>query len=74
MERLKTLKQHFSFDEANIKIVNDTSLFAKKVNRRDPLLQEMVEDMQSRISKFRDGMLMVEPNDKEYETKQFKWS
>ena len=69
MERLKTLKQHFSFDKDNIKIVDDPSLFAKKVNRQDPLLHEMVKDMQSRIAKFRDGMSKVEPEDKDYEIK-----
>ena len=66
MERLKNLKEHFSFDEANVKIVDDPSMFAKKVNRRDPLLREMVEDMQSRIAKFRDGMSRVEPEDKDH--------
>ena len=36
-------------------------MFAKKVNRQDPLLHEMVEDVQSRIAKFRDGMSRDEP-------------
>ena len=44
-------------------------MFAKKVNRQDSLLREMVEDMQSRITKFRDGMSRVESEDKEYEIK-----
>ena len=40
-------------------------MFAKKVERQDPLLYDMVEDMQSRIAKFRDGMSRVEPEDKD---------
>ena len=49
--------------------MDDPSVFAKKVNRQDPLLQEMVEDMQSRIAKFRDGMSRVEPKDIDYGVK-----
>ena len=59
-EKLKKLKQHFSFDETKVKILDDPIMFAKKVNRRDTLLHEMVEDMQSRITKFRDGMSRIE--------------
>ena len=56
VEKLKTLKQHFSFDKTKAKIVDDPAMFARKVNRRNPLLHEMVEDMQSRIAKFKNGM------------------
>ena len=55
-EKLKTLKQHFSYDKNRVKIVVDPPVFAKKVDRHNAELHQMVEDMQSRIAKFRVGM------------------
>ena len=40
-------------------------MFAKKVNKQDAELHQMVEDMQSRIAKFREGMSKVEPEVKD---------
>ena len=36
-------------------------MFAKKVNKHDAKLHQIVEDMQSRIAKFRESMSGVEP-------------
>ena len=64
-ERLKTLKQHFSFENTKVKILEGPVILAKKVRRQDTLLREMVDDMQRRIARFNHGMSRVEPEHKD---------
>ena len=61
VDKLKTLKQHFSFNKTKVKIMDNLAILAGKVNKQDRLLHKMVGDMQGRISKFREDMLAVEP-------------
>ena len=61
------LKQHFSFNKTRVKIVENPAMLARKVNKYDAELHQMVEDMQSRITKFREGMSEVEPEAKDLE-------
>ena len=57
---LNTLKQHFSFNKTKVKILDDPAMFAKKVNKHDAELHQMIKDMQSRIDKFRHDISAVE--------------